>query len=157
MGCGDPRWQDTSGQLFQGIDHTAIVVANSAASLRFYRDRLGMKVAGTSENWGTEQEHLNNVFGARLRITALRAARGPGVELLEYLTPRDGRPTPLDSRANDLWHWQVEFDADGLAARDKVLGADGGGAVSAHAITLPDGAARMYRDSDGHAIVLYER
>ena len=44
-----------------------------------------MTIAGTSENYGVEQEHLNNVFGARLRITALRAARGPGVELLEYL------------------------------------------------------------------------
>ncbi len=45
-------------------------------------------MAGTSENHGLEQERLNNVFGARLRITALRAARGPGVELLEYLAPR---------------------------------------------------------------------
>ena len=47
---------------------------------------------------GTEQEHLNNVFGARLRITACRAAPGPGIELLEYLAPRDGRPTPADTR-----------------------------------------------------------
>jgi hypothetical protein len=30
-------------------------------------------------------------FGARLRITSLRAAQEPGVELLEYLTPRTGR------------------------------------------------------------------
>ena len=27
-----------------------------------------MQVAGASENYGTEQEHLNNVFGARLRV-----------------------------------------------------------------------------------------
>ena len=31
---------------------------------------------GESENWGPEQERLNNVFGARLRITALRAPGG---------------------------------------------------------------------------------
>ena len=37
-----------------------------------------MRVAGSSENYGTEQEHLNNVFGARLRITAFRAARARG-------------------------------------------------------------------------------
>ena len=30
------------------------------------------------------------MFGARLRITALRAHAGPGIEFLEYLAPRDG-------------------------------------------------------------------
>ncbi len=64
--------------MFLGIDHTAIVVDDTNASLRFYRDTLGMQVAGESENYDVEQEHLNNVFGARLRITALRAAAGPG-------------------------------------------------------------------------------
>jgi len=81
---GDPKWHAATGRLFLGIDHTAIVVRGSEASLRFYRDLLGMHVVGTSENYGTEQEHLNNVFGARLRITSLRAARTPGVELLDY-------------------------------------------------------------------------
>ena len=52
----------------------AIVVADTDVSLAFYRDALGMRVAGSSENYGSEQEHLNNIFGARLRITALRAA-----------------------------------------------------------------------------------
>ena len=66
-----------------------------------------MKLAGESENYGTEQEHLNGVFGSRVRISGLRAPSGPGVEFLDYLTPRDGRPTPVDSRANDLWHWQI--------------------------------------------------
>ena len=77
-----------------------------------------MRVAGESENYGTEQEHLNNVFGARLRITALRGASGPGIELLEYLAPRDGRPFPPDEHANDLVHRQtmlVTQDADAAA------------------------------------------
>src|SRR6185369_13604141 len=100
------------GKLFLGVDHTAIVVADTGASLRFYRDLLGMRVAGESENHGTEQEHLNNVFGARLRITALRAAAGPGIELLEYLAPGDGRIYPADSRANDLWSWQTRLATD---------------------------------------------
>ena len=53
------------------------------------------------------------MFGSRVRISGLKAQSGPGVEFLEYLMPRDGRPTPLDSCANDLWHWQT---AIGLAA-----------------------------------------
>jgi len=87
-GKGDARWQRAEGKLFLGIDHTAIVVSNTEESLKFYRDVLGLKVAGESENYGTEQEHLNNVFGARLHISGLRAPQGPGIEFLEYLAPR---------------------------------------------------------------------
>jgi hypothetical protein len=30
-----------------------------------------------------------------------------GIELLEYLKPKDGRPIPLDTCGNDLWYWQT--------------------------------------------------
>jgi len=103
---GAAKWHRTD-RLFLGIDHTAIVVDDTERSLRFYRDSLRMDVAGGSENYDIEQERLNNVFGARLRITTLRASGGPGVELLEYLAPRDGRPAPADLRANDVAHWQT--------------------------------------------------
>jgi catechol 2,3-dioxygenase-like lactoylglutathione lyase family enzyme len=149
---GDPRWQRTGGKLFLGIDHTAIVVADTDQSLRFYRDALGLTVAGESENFGVEQEHLNNVFGARLRITGLRAASGPGVELLEYLAPSDGRPAPLDTRATDLWHWQTTLAiAEPGAVLDAARGA-GGELVSPSIV----GGAVMLRDADGHAIVLQQ-
>ena len=42
------------------------------------------------------------VFGARLHITALRASAGPGIEFLEYLAPRDGRPYPQDEKSTRL-------------------------------------------------------
>src|SRR5712691_9689184 len=105
---GAEKWHRPTSQLFLGIDHTAIVVGDTETSLHFYRDLLGMRIAGESENYGTEQEHLNNVFGARLRITSLRAATGPGIELLEYLAPRDGSPFPADEHANDVLHRQTE-------------------------------------------------
>jgi catechol 2,3-dioxygenase-like lactoylglutathione lyase family enzyme len=108
-GKGLPKWHKAGSELFMGIDHTAIVVGSTETSLHFYRDLLGLRVAGESENYGTEQEHLNNVFGARLRITSLRADSGPGIEFLEYLAPRDGRPIPSDVRANDLAHWETEL------------------------------------------------
>src|SRR4030095_11025130 len=102
VGKGAAQWHDATREVFLGIDHTAIVVDDSNASLHFYRDTLGLQVAGESENYDVEQEHLNNVFGARLRITSLRAADGPGIEFLEYLAPRDGRAAPADLRANDI-------------------------------------------------------
>jgi len=104
-GKGEARWQ-AAAPLFLGIDHTAIVVGDTDASLRFYRDALGLRVAGESTNYGAEQERLNNVFGARLRITALRAARGPGIEFLEYQAPRNGRAA-VGIKANDLAHWET--------------------------------------------------
>ena len=74
-----------------------------------------MKVAGESENYDTEQEHLNGVFGARLRITALRADEGPGIELLEYLAPRDGRAGA--ARPARERHRALADDADRERAR----------------------------------------
>ena len=163
-GKGEPRWQSNE-RLFLGIDHTAIVVSRTEDSLRWYRDTVGMQVVGTAENYGPEQERLNNVFGARLRITALRADRGIGVELLEYLAPRTGRPMPLDTLANDDWHWQVNFARDGLAAIDAAVHVESGsrGApayVSPGVVTLAaparlGAAALTVRDPDGHAAVFW--
>src|SRR6516164_8420191 len=105
-GKGEPRWQERD-RIFLGIDHSAIAVSDTDQSLAFYRDRLGLRIAGTSENWGIEQERLSGVPGAHVRITTLRATGGPGVELLDYLTPTDGRPMPVDTTADDLWTEEI--------------------------------------------------
>jgi len=177
-GKGDPKWQQrtpdilsaersgTSGEeagstLFLGIDHTAIVVSDTDKSLAFYRDCLGIRVAGGAENYGTEQEHLNQVFGARLRITALRAARGPGIEFLECITPPGGRPLPVDARANDLTFWHTRIvvnELDNFAAK---LSEQQTRLVSRSVVTLPGEvpkAARslIVRDPDGHALQLIQ-
>ena len=156
------KWQQTNGSLFMGIDHTAIAVSDTARSLDFYRDVLGMKLAGESENYGTEQEHLNHVFGSRVRISGLKAPSGFGVEFLDYLTPRDGRPMPPDTRANDLWHWQTAIRVGRAdAAADKLKSARVR-FVSPGVTTLPDralGIAKGFivRDPDGHGLQLIER
>ena len=49
-GKGDSKWQGAGDKLFLGIDHSAIVVADTDASLRYYRDTHGLRVAGSSEN-----------------------------------------------------------------------------------------------------------
>src|SRR3954454_25379999 len=103
-GKGLAKWHMPSEKLFLGIDHTAIVVSDTDSSLKFYRDTLGLKVSGESENFGEEQAHLNLVEGAHLRITSLRASDGPGIEFLQYVAPKDGRAAPPDVRPNDLVH-----------------------------------------------------
>jgi catechol 2,3-dioxygenase-like lactoylglutathione lyase family enzyme len=157
-GKGDPKWHRPGDRLFLGIDHTAIVVADTERSLRCYRDALGLAVAGESENHGPEQERLNQVFGARLRITTLRAAAGPGVELLEYLTPRDGRPIPTDARPNDLAHWQTTLvTGSAEAVARAVRGGACGGLLSPGVVAPADGALELRqgflaRDPDGHVL-----
>jgi catechol 2,3-dioxygenase-like lactoylglutathione lyase family enzyme len=160
-GKGLEKWQH-SNRLFLGIDHTAMVVEDTDRTLRFYRDILRMKVAGGSENYDIEQEHLNNVFGARLRITTLRAAEGPGVELLEYLAPRDGRPAPLDLRANDVAHWQTTLMTNAPDGVFALLPLRLFSLVSPVTVTLPSpgfGFNRgvLVRDPDGHAMRLVSR
>ena len=155
-GKGLEKWHRPSSKLFLGIDHTAIVSSSTDASLAFYRDVLGMTVAGESENYGTEQEHLNNVFGARLRITALRAAAGPGIELLEYLAPTDGRPYPMDPKANDLFHWQTIVSTADAGRAERLLRTARSRFVSPGAVTLGDTAvSSLVRDPDGHAVLLH--
>ena len=159
---GNAKWHVRTDKLFLGIDHTAIVISNTEASLKFYRDRLGMEVAGESENYGPEQERLNNVFGARLHITALRAASGPGIEFLEYLAPQDGRPYPPEEKANDLIHWQTRFLGMSVDEAAQTLRNSRSAFVSTGAVELPDGKAGFrkavtVRDPDGHAIQIVER
>jgi catechol 2,3-dioxygenase-like lactoylglutathione lyase family enzyme len=156
-GKGDPRWHQPGDRLFLGIDHTAIVVADTERSLRCYRDTLGLRVAGASENYGPEQERLNNVFGARLRITTLRAPAGPAVEFLEYLTPRDGRTAPADARANDLAHWQTSLVAEDADAVFGAVRAGACGTLSSEVVAPTEpalGFARsaLLRDPDGHGL-----
>jgi catechol 2,3-dioxygenase-like lactoylglutathione lyase family enzyme len=159
---GDPKWRRASGRLFLGIDHTAIVISDTEASLAFYRDVLGLRVAGESENYGPEQERLNNVFGARLRITALRAASGPGVEFLEYLAPGGGRPYPADAQANDLVHWHTRFLGTGAEEAARSFRKHRSQFVSSGAVALAGGEAGfrksvLVRDPDGHAVQVVER
>lgn len=111
-GKGQPRWHRPTARLFLGIDHTAIVVADTQASVAFYCNQLGLEVAGESENFGPEQEQLSGVAGARVRITTLRAAEGLGIELLEYISPTDGRRRPRRARPSDLLHWQTVLNVD---------------------------------------------
>jgi len=156
-GKGDPKWRRPTDRLFLGIDHTAIVVADTDASLRFYRDTLGMKVAGTSENYGSEQAALNHVPNAHLRITTLRAASGPGIELLEYLQPRTGRPYPADAGSNDLLSWQTtcaSSQAGALADRLRIEKTPVVSRESAHSRPSPSVKAGdlLVRDPDGHLI-----
>ena len=145
--------------LFLGIDHTAMTVRSTESSAKFYRDLLGMTIAGGTLNMGQTQQYLDSLPGARTRVTGLVPKMGPpGLEFLEYELPAAGRPFPADSHPTDLWHWQTTLivpDVDAAAAQIQGVGQMiSSGVVTFLDKTLGFTKGLLVRDSDGHAMAL---
>lgn len=160
-GKGQPKWQQNNGRIFLGIDHTAIGISNTDQSLSFYKDQLGIERKGESFNFGSEQEHLNNVEGASLHITGLRPSSGPGVEFLEYLKPGIGRQYPPDTRANDIWYWQTTLIVDDATTLFDKLKKANYSFVSKGLVNYTSNGSHsksfIVKDPDGHALVILEK
>ncbi|CAE6793452.1 VOC family protein [Nitrospira defluvii] len=156
-GKGHPRWQRGGTDLFLGIDHTAMTVRSTENSTKFYRDLLGMTVAGGTLNMGATQQYLDSLPGARTRVTGLAPKLNPpSLEFLEYELPTAGRPFPIDSHPTDLWHWQTTLVVSDVEAAASAL-RDGAQFVSSGVVTLPDksvgfGKGFLVRDPDGHVM-----
>lgn len=161
-GKGLPYWHQPSDRLFLGIDHTAITIGNTETSLTFYRDLLGMAVMGGSINIGATQDYLDNVVGAKVRITSVSSPeRLPCVEFLHYEAPSGGRLMPADTRADDIWHWEISMEVSDVAAAARFLHAAGVRFVTPDVVAIDHPAlgftkAIMVLDPDGHAVRLVE-
>ena len=155
---GDEKWQQNKDRLFLGIDHTAIGIENTQTSDYFYNGTLGLDKKGESWNKGTEQEHLNNVEGASLRITGYRAAAGPGVEFLEYLFPRTAKKYPENTRSDDLWNLMTRLEVSN--AEELYYRLKGSGKfqlISRELVKSDNQKSFVVRDPDGHAIWMIEK
>jgi catechol 2,3-dioxygenase-like lactoylglutathione lyase family enzyme len=129
-----PAWQGRhGGGPCLGIDHSAIGVADTVTSVRFY-EALGFTVAARSLNQGAEQERLDDAPGAVVEVTALSipGAPGPHLELLGYRHPV-GRPAP-PMRESDVAKTRLVLEADRTPGQGP----------------LP----LSLRDPDGHGLVL---
>ena len=158
-GKGNPKWKTSTENTFLGIDHTAIGIGDTDVSLKFYENTLGLKLAGNSENYGTEQEHLNQVFGARLWISGLVAPEGFGVEFLEYIAPPGGKFYPENSTALDHWYWHTAMNVDNLPALLEKIKQANYTVVSDGIVSMKEigyDKAVVVRDPDGHAVLLVE-
>ncbi|MFM7550227.1 MAG: VOC family protein [Cyanobacteriota bacterium] len=161
---GDPRWHSAraDGPVL-GIDHSAIGIADTEASSRFYADLLGLRLGGDGVNYGTEQDHLDGLPGVRVRITSYRCPEGAGIEALNYRTPVGGCPMPPDQGAQDLAHWQMRMVVANLEAIRARVGEYGGRVLSGGIVELGDQAellgghrALQLADPDGHQLQLME-
>ena len=161
-GAGRPAWQHPTGpEVFLGIDHTTIGVKDTASSLVFYHDLLGLRVVGGVLNQGAEQERLDDVPAASVRITPVRPQEdaGPGVEFIQYLRPSDGRDAPADSHPTDLWASRIELAVDDLDELATKLSDAGVRLESPGVVPLPgqtSGKALTVLDPDGHRVLLLQ-
>ena len=164
-GKGDPSWQKPTNRLFLGLSHTAMTVANTEAGVRFYRDLLGFEVGGVTFNTGVTQEVLDNLFNDTCHVTEMvPVSAPPHIEFLDYNTPPGGRPMPIDTKANDLWHWQTSLVTRDIQAVTDRMREAGVQFITPDVVTIPEEAqaqlgfkkAVMVRDPNGHAIRLIE-
>lgn len=138
-GKGRPQWQRPGDNLFQGVDHTAIVVASAAATAAFYHSLAQLSKTAVAHNYGREQERLSALERADLHATSLgNAATGaPSIELLEYIAPLDGRIMPEDTTPEDAW-WSASI-LTGESAPNTSKVADARNASPSREIVDPDG------------------
>ncbi len=103
-GQGRAVWHRGADATFLGVDHSALSIASTPRSLRFYRG-LGFTVSDRSLNHGPAQVRLDGLADARVRITGLRPAaqNGPGLELLGYRPP--GRGAGVTQLTDTLTDW----------------------------------------------------
>jgi catechol 2,3-dioxygenase-like lactoylglutathione lyase family enzyme len=157
---GRAKWHDKR-KLFLGIDHSAIGISSTERSTAFYRDLIGLSVAGGTVNTGMTQEQLDNAFGAVVRITGLRPERetSPGLEFLQYVTPSGGRASPSALRPNDVVLTRTVVEVDDLEALAAKLQTHGVSFISPAPVAVagePWSKALMVKDPDGHALLLVE-
>jgi catechol 2,3-dioxygenase-like lactoylglutathione lyase family enzyme len=119
-------WKMDRG-LFSGIDHSAIVVRDTARSIAFY-EALGLSVVSCSLNSGIEQAKLDGICEPRVEVTALAPRHStPHVELLCY---GSGARRPHGVlRSNDVAATRLvletERTADGCRACQRLCDPDG--------------------------------
>jgi catechol 2,3-dioxygenase-like lactoylglutathione lyase family enzyme len=158
---GLPYWHEPTDKLFLGIDHSAITVADTAKSLVFYRDLLGLDKKGESLNFGPSQELLSGVKEARVHITGLRFNHptAAGIEFLHYLRPEGGRCIPETRSTSDhAYAHPVIFTREISAVVEKLKNA-GVRLVSPGVVKLQQkdgvfGSGCLVRDPDGHDVLL---
>ena len=124
-GMGDPRWHQSGESLFQGLDHSAIAVADSDRSLRFYVRELGLELRYASYNQGLEQQRLDDLEAAEVVIHGVGGRSGCGVEFLRYVQPEPIGPSSADLQPQDALYAQILVKDASLATGQLLVDPDG--------------------------------
>ncbi|MCI0389529.1 MAG: VOC family protein, partial [Acidobacteria bacterium] len=91
--------------LVKAVDAVGFTVSDLDRSVEFFSKVLSFEKVSDAEVIGDQYEHLQGVFGLRMRVVKMKLGV-EFIELTEYLAPR-GRPIPVDSRSNDRWFQHI--------------------------------------------------
>ena len=153
-GKAPPAWAGKRG-LFLGIDHSAISVGDTPASVAFFERAFGLTLGGQTENRGEEQSVMDAVPDAQVTVSGLMPVGAPPhVELLGYkVGPRraiDPATTSADVAATCFL-----LETRDIAPVVEALTALDARFISPGVVTMADGAlAIMVLDPDGHRFIV---
>src|SRR5947208_9840615 len=86
------------------VESIGMTVSDMNRSVAFYSALAFQKVSEV-EVLGEQYEHLEGVFGARMRIVRMQLGN-EYLDLTQYLAP-PGRHITVDSRSNDIWFQHI--------------------------------------------------
>jgi len=139
----------------KAVRHIGIVVIDMAASVEFYRDRLGLEVWADFEDHSPYLAAVTELPGAHARMVKLQAPNGVSIELLQYLS-HPPAPSPA-ARACDRGCNHVSLEVDDIDSLHEALSRQG---VRFHTppTVSPDGGAKVTycRDPEGNIVELVE-
>jgi lactoylglutathione lyase len=142
-----------------GLYHGGITVSDMEASLRFYRDGLGLEVEFDKVLDGSYLPVVLDLKFDHIRAVYLRVPGGVFIELLEY---HGIERLPAESRPSDFGAGHLCLFVDGI---DEIVGrltASGFRARSAGPVDITagpnQGARSVYmRDPDGYSVELFQK
>ena len=93
------------GAIVRSVESVGMTVSDMDRSVDFYSHVLSFRKVSDVELAGSDYEHLEGVFGLRMRVARMQLGN-EFIELTEYLAPK-GHLVPADSRSNDRWFQHV--------------------------------------------------
>jgi catechol 2,3-dioxygenase-like lactoylglutathione lyase family enzyme len=144
------KWQLSSATGCLGIDHSAISVAVTERSVKFY-ERVGLTCTGGSLNTGPEQDKLDDIAGALVKVTAMAPTiTTPHLELLCYRGEFD-RESALPA-TNDVAATRLVMKVPSEAALEGLC-TQNPDTILSDPVQFERGRLRvMLRDPDGHLL-----
>jgi lactoylglutathione lyase len=97
--------------MLKSFFHTGFVVKDIEASIKFYAEVLGMRIAGRTEREGEFVEQVLAFPGVHIKGGFLDMGEGHQLELIQYLSPPSGEN---NLHRNDLGASHLAFFVDDL-------------------------------------------
>ncbi len=140
--------------MITGMNHTGFVVRDLDASVKFYRDVLGLEIVRTMDREGAPISQVIGYENTHLKGAILSTGDSHSLELIQYLNPS---PTerPTEER-NALGASHLAFNVDNMEETFERLVSNGARKLNPPATMQPGRKACYMQDPDGNWIELIE-